>query len=301
MRLGTLDQIVGHWCPRLAIPGSPKLGQNLSMPLFYNHTDSPLSEAVRILVRSGLFKLTIVLVGFALLLLPAAKRYRIYRLPFGQNQLRREILPALMMVCLDTVLIVGFRILFLHRMVPASLSSVLITFVWMAGMYEVWFYVTHRLLHHPKLYFLHAQHHVAHVTEPLTSLSFSIIERLILIGGALGLLLLGSFFLPITQAGGALFILFNYTFNVYGHSNVEWMPEWFVRSPLGRVFFTATFHAMHHARYGGHYGLFTVLLDRAFGTTFPDYPQVHARARQGLGLTRLGEKVTSDVATNGAV
>ena len=152
---------MGRWCPRLAIPGSPKLGQNLGMPLFYNHIDSPLSEAVRILVRSGLFKLTIVLLGFALLLLPAAQRYRIYRLPFGQNQLRREILPALMMVCLDTVLIVGFRLLFLHRMVPASLSSVLITFVWMAGMYEVWFYVTLRLLHHHNLYVCRSQHHLA--------------------------------------------------------------------------------------------------------------------------------------------
>ncbi|CAM3299569.1 sterol desaturase family protein [Corallococcus soli] len=91
--------------------------------------------------------------------------------------------------------------------------------------------------------------------------------------------------------GFLAYMLTNYALNAVGHGNTEWLPKRFVTSWVGRVFFTPTFHAMHHARYQGHYGLYTVLLDRWFGTTFEDYPQVHARARDGEGLTRMGERL----------
>src|SRR5690606_5712092 len=42
-----------------------------------------------------------------------------------------------------------------------------------------------------------------------------------------------------------------------------------------------TFHAMHHARYTGHYGLFTTVLDRVLGTAWDDTPEVQARAARG--------------------
>lgn len=250
-----------------------------------------LHLVARVLIGSTVLKVFMVTLGFAVVSLPWVQRFRIYRAPLAPRQLLRELGPALVVVVLDVILIVGFRWFFMHRLVPATLASVVITYVWMFVSFEVWFYVTHRLMHLRPLYFLHAQHHVAHVTEPLTALSFSIPERLILICGAMGLLLLGTCFLPITTAGAALYMLTNYTLNIYGHSNIEWMPTWFLRSPLGRVLFTTTFHAMHHARYAGHYGLFTTVLDRSFGSAFPDYAAVHARARQGRGLTKLGERL----------
>lgn len=132
------------------------------------------------------------------------------------------------------------------------------------------------------------------MTDPLTSLSFSVGERAILLGGAFGFVWLGSHLFAVTPAGLFAYLLTNYALNVLGHSNTEWFPSWFVKSPLGKVFLTPTFHAMHHARHQGNYGLFTIVLDRWLGTDFKDYPQAHQKAREGVGLSRLGERLTTN-------
>ena len=68
---------------------------------------------------------------------------------------------------------------------------------------------------------------------------------------------------------------------------------WFEVSRGGHVFIAVSFHAMHHARRCGHYGLFTRVLDRALGTEHADYDAVQTRAATGRGLPRLGERLTS--------
>ncbi len=96
------------------------------------------------------------------------------------------------------------------------------------------------------------------------------------------------------MAGLALYGLANYALNVLGHSNVEVFPGWFARSRLGRWLVTPTYHALHHARYRGHYGLFTSVLDRCFGSVYADYEMVQQRASAGQGLTRQGERLKPD-------
>ncbi|WP_233585170.1 sterol desaturase family protein [Corallococcus sp. CA054B] len=129
------------------------------------------------------------------------------------------------------------------------------------------------------------------MTEPLTALSFSVMERVVLLGGGLSMHFAATHLMPGSQAGVLAYMLTNYVLNAFGHGNTEWLPKRFVTSWVGRVLFTPTFHALHHARYQGHYGLFTVVLDRWLGTAFADYPRVHARARDGEGLTRIGERL----------
>ena len=243
------------------------------------------------LAVSGTVKLVILGVGQGVSRTRLAERWRVFRRELNPGQLRREATAALLIVLCDAVLIGVFRHFQGPRMAPFSVRAALLTGAWMFVGFEVWFYVSHRLLHTRLLYPLHAQHHVAQVTQPLTSLSFSIAERLLLMGGGFGLLLLAMELMPVTPAGMFGYILFNYTLNVIGHGNTEWLPERFVSSWAGRLLFTPTFHALHHARYQGHYGLYTVLLDRWFGTTFEDYARVHARARSGEGLTRIGERL----------
>ena len=243
------------------------------------------------LIVSGTMKLVILGVGQGVSRSRLAERWRVFRRALPPGQMRREATAAVLIVLCDAVIVGLFRHFQGPRMAPFSLQSALLTWAWMFVGFEVWFYVSHRLLHTRLLYPLHAQHHVAQVTQPLTSLSFSIAERLVLMGGGFGLLLLAMEFMPVTPAGMLGYILFNYTFNVFGHGNTEWLPERFVSSWAGRVFFTPTFHSLHHARYQGHYGLYTVLLDRWLGTAFEDYAQVHARARAGQGLERIGERL----------
>lgn len=244
-------------------------------------------------VVSGLVKAVPVTVGWLLGRTRMAERWRVYRRSLAPGQLRSEARAAVGVVVCDVLLITAFRAANEHRLAPFSVEAALLTFAWMFVGFEVWFYVSHRLLHTRALYRLHAQHHVAQVTDPLTSLSFSVAERLMLMGGGFGLVILAMQVMPVTQVGIMAYILTNYALNVFGHGNTEWLPERFVRSWAGRLFFTPTFHALHHARYQGHYGLFTPVLDRWLGTTFDDYAEVHARARAGEGLERIGERVRS--------
>ncbi|KFE66479.1 sterol desaturase family protein [Hyalangium minutum] len=243
------------------------------------------------LVISSFIKLSALGLGWVAARTRLAERWRVYRRSLAPGQLRSEAKAAISVVLCDALLVGLFRYYAGPRMVPFSVPVALLSYAWIFVSFEVWFYVSHRLLHTKALYRFHAQHHVAQVTEPLTSLSFSLVERLVLMGGGMGLALLAIEVMPITKAGLMAYILTNYLLNVVGHSNTEWLPKRFVSSWLGRLVFTPTFHALHHARYQGHYGLFTVVLDRWFGTAFQDYPQVHARAREGVGLTRIGERL----------
>ncbi|AEI62262.1 sterol desaturase family protein [Corallococcus macrosporus] len=247
-----------------------------------------------VFVVSGGLKAVILWAGWKLTHLKSAARLRVYRRAFGKGQLRSEVRAALIVIGCDALLISAFRAFHDERFAPFRWTATLLTFAWMFVMFEAWFYVTHRLMHTRALYWIHAQHHVAQVTNPITSLSFSVAERVVLLGGAFMLVTVAGHFMPITQAGLVLYILTNYSLNVLAHGNTEWVPGRFVSSWAGRLFFTTTFHAMHHARYQGHYGLFTPVLDRWLGTAFADYPQVHARARAGQGLERLGERIRLD-------
>ncbi|NPC71053.1 sterol desaturase family protein [Corallococcus exiguus] len=257
------------------------LPENPSLPVLF----------LLVLLISGTLKLLTVVGGWGVWRTRLAERFRVYRRELAKGQLRSEALAAVGVVLTDAVLIGTFRYFTGPLMAPFSLSTALWSYAWMFVGFEVWFYVTHRLLHLPRFYRFHAQHHVAQVTEPLTALSFSVVERVVLMGGGLGLHFAAMHVFPGTQVGILAYMLTNYVLNAFGHGNTEWLPKRFVTSWVGRVFFTPTFHALHHARYQGHYGLYTVVLDRWLGTAFADYPQVHARARDGEGLTRIGERL----------
>jgi lathosterol oxidase len=219
-----------------------------------------------------------------------AKRRRIFLLPYGPGQIRSELFAACRVVLVDTAIVLAVLYFGLLQPAASSWQSILLTFVAMFIWFEVWFYTTHRLLHWRPLYIFHRQHHTALVVDPLTSMSFSMLERLVLMGGAIGFAIALQHVTEVSGAGLAAYGLFNYAVNVLGHSNVEVFPRWFSTSALGRYVVTPTYHALHHARFNGHFGLFTSVLDRAFGTVFRDYEAIQARTGAGQGLQRLNER-----------
>ena len=221
-----------------------------------------------------------------------AQRRRVYRLAYAEGQIGSELQSAVAVIAFDAMIFSTIRHFgLIHYADSPSLALGILTFLLMAVWTEIWFYVSHRAMHHKALFWIHRQHHTAKVTDPLTSLSFSLLERAVLLGGILGVAAALSLVVPLSMSGLIAVGLVNYLLNVLGHSNVEFVPASFARSPIGRVFITPSYHSMHHARYRGHYGLFTTTLDRMFGTRFEDYEEVYDRARSGAGLTRLGERI----------
>jgi lathosterol oxidase len=261
--------------------------------------DSPLTLQAFLVPAGTLFaffiaRTVVVCGGFMLALRTGwARARRTYRKAFGEGQLRAELPAGVRNLLLDAALVTAAVRFGVFQFVDFSPGVFALTFLLLFCWYEVWFYASHRALHSRPLYRFHAQHHVAKVVHPLTSLSFSIVERLTLQVGAIAFIAIVSRVLPMTRGGAMAYFTFNYLLNVWGHSNLEVMAPGFHRTLAGRLFISASFHAMHHARYDGHYGLFTQVLDRALGTRWDDVDEVQSRAARGEGLEQLGERLAA--------
>ncbi len=180
----------------------------------------------------------------------------------------------------------------LFNFVPAqNFWHFVIGFIFMFVWFEIYFYSYHRLLHHPKLYWLHRVHHETSTVSPSSSIAFSLIERFILIFGILFVPVFISYFVPFPNEAYIGYLIINYILNVYGHLNVEFVPEKFVKSKFGDIFITPTYHAIHHEKFNGHYGLFTAVMDDLFGTNHKDYKLKHAN-NYSRGLSKPSVKAS---------
>ncbi len=206
----------------------------------------------------------------------AAQRQIIKHKPISFVVFLQEISSGIFLLFIDSVVtVVLLKTGVLNITQNYSLSQFVVVFVSMFVWVEIYFYYSHRVLHHPKLFWIHRAHHQGAPLSPLTSLSFSLIERLILLSGAVVLPAVLSIWVPLPAEAFVSYFFLNYFLNVLGHVNVEIFSPRFVNSWAGRFFYTPTFHALHHIRYKGHFGLFTSFLDKSNGTYFKDYPEFH--------------------------
>jgi len=213
-----------------------------------------------------------------------AKRHKVVLPAQEKSDLGRDLQRGLAVLAVDAAV---FAVLLQTGLFKAHLTptpgEIAVTFAAMFVWMEIYFYFSHRALHHPKLYPIHRFHHEGRGTNPWTSLAFSYSERAVLLFGSFLPAAVASHFLPLSLDGFALYFLVNYVLNVYGHLNVEIAPAWFRRSFLFGWVNTSVSHGMHHLRYRGHYGLFTRFLDRWLGTGFGDYPEKFDRVSRGFG------------------
>ena len=167
-----------------------------------------------------------------------------------------------------------------------AVETFVVTFLWT----EAWHYFSHVALHARSLHFIHREHHLSRVTAPWTSVSFSMLEKLIFSFGILGGLALLSRWHELSAFGiFAYYVMYFYT-NTLGHANFEFRKPGYYNRFMGRIFNSPSYHALHHARYIKNYGLMTPWFDRLFGTVWEDVAAVQTRAATGSPLTRLGEK-----------
>lgn len=142
-------------------------------------------------------------------------------------------------------------------------------------LHDAWFYWTHRLIHHPRLFRrLHRTHHRSNNPTPFAAYSFDPGEAVV----NAAFLPLIALVLPISFLAIGLFMLHMIARNVVGHAGYELMPARRDGRPLLDFLTSVTHHDLHHAQAGWNYGLYFTWWDRLCGTEHPLYHEKFAEA-----------------------
>lgn len=215
---------------------------------------------------------------------------RIWSVPIPPTQLAHEVrgnvtFVGVCIVTLSLVLHLGWA-----RLGGETAARFGLTFLALLFGFQIFYYALHRALHLHALVRFHRHHHESRVTSPLSGQSTSLVEAVGWMLGYAGLPIALSFIAPISLNAWLAYLAFNVVGNIVGHANVEVVAP--SRTLWQRSLFAAvfTYHALHHARWTGHYGFESTWADRLFGTEWRDWPSLHARVWSGQALASLKER-----------
>jgi lathosterol oxidase len=150
----------------------------------------------------------------------------------------------------------------------AGIGYLAISVIAIIVVHDAYFYWTHRLMHHPRLYpYFHRTHHRSVTPTPFAAYAFDIPEAL-LMAAFTPLWLL---FVPMHAFGLFLFMAFMIVRNVMGHAGVELMPRSLADSRWFGWINATTHHDLHHSSFRHNYGLYFTWWDRMMGTEHPAY------------------------------
>lgn len=137
----------------------------------------------------------------------------------------------------------------------------------MVLLHDAYFYWTHRMMHHPKLFkYFHLVHHKSTNPSPWSAYAFHPLEAVV----EAGILIPISFLIPFHASALSIFIVVMIVYNVYGHSGYEIWPYSFHKNFLGQWINTSFNHNQHHEHFTGNYGLYFLFWDRMMGTLRKD-------------------------------
>ena len=142
-------------------------------------------------------------------------------------------------------------------------------------LHDAWFYWTHRLIHHPRLFRRwHRTHHKSKNPSPWTAYSFDMAEAAI---NAV-YLPIALFIMPTSILAIVLFLAHMILRNAVGHCGYELFPSRRCGRPMIDWMTTVTHHDLHHAQAGWNFGLYFTWWDRLMGTEHPLYHEKFAEA-----------------------
>ena len=146
--------------------------------------------------------------------------------------------------------------------------------------HDAYFYWTHRMMHHPRLFkHFHRAHHRSITPTPWAAYSFAIPEAVV----AFAFVPLWQFFVP--TPGWVMFTWLNFQIirNAMGHAGFEFFPRWWLDSPLTRWINTTVHHDLHHnGGFNTNYGLYFTWWDKWMGT---EHARYHEKFREVTGRT----------------
>lgn len=136
--------------------------------------------------------------------------------------------------------------------------------------HDTYFYWTHRLMHHPKIFkHVHLVHHRSTNPSPWAAYSFHPFEAIVQAG--IGPLLI--FTLPMHDLVFLIFLTYMIAMNVLGHYGYELFPKGFTKNKLVFWHNTSTHHNLHHKYFNSNYSLYFNWWDRLMHTMHPEYDQ----------------------------
>jgi sterol desaturase/sphingolipid hydroxylase (fatty acid hydroxylase superfamily) len=135
--------------------------------------------------------------------------------------------------------------------------------------HDAYFYWTHRMMHHPRLFRLfHRAHHRSITPTPWAAYSFAIPEAAVMFA----FVPLWLLFVPTPGWVMVTWLNFQIVRNAMGHAGFEFFPRWWLDSPLTRWINTTVHHDLHHnGGFNTNYGLYFTWWDRWMGTEHPKY------------------------------
>jgi lathosterol oxidase len=172
----------------------------------------------------------------------------------------------------------------------SGMSYLFLSFLIAALIHDIYFYLTHRLLHVDFVFkHIHAIHHKSHNTNAWSAFSFHPVEGLVQIG----IVPLVAFFLPIQETVFFAFTGFLLFMSVYGHAGYELRAN--KQSALD-IFNTSLHHYQHHKYVKYNFGIYFNLWDRLFGTNHPNYSEsltsLRSRIRKEMSEAMEQKKAT---------
>ena len=135
--------------------------------------------------------------------------------------------------------------------------------------HDAYFYWTHRLMHHRRLFGLfHRWHHLSRTPTVWTAYSFSVPEAIVQ-GAFVPLFVV---MVPMHALALFIFVAVQVVRNVMGHAGYELHPAAFTPGRWLGWNNTTTGHDLHHELGRYNYGFYFRWWDKLMGTEHPGYP-----------------------------
>ncbi len=134
--------------------------------------------------------------------------------------------------------------------------------------HDTWFYWTHRLMHHKKIYpHVHLIHHKSINPSPWATFAFHPYEAFIQVL----ILPVMVFAIPLHPAAILAWSMYQLVLNVGGHTGYEFFRSGFTKRFHTLWSNTATHHNLHHKYVNCNYSLYFNVWDRIMGTNHARY------------------------------
>ncbi|KAI9329558.1 fatty acid hydroxylase superfamily-domain-containing protein [Obelidium mucronatum] len=191
---------------------------------------------------------------------------------FRSKQIRRELLGGVYASLGNLVTTMAIEAAEAHNLIKfksgSDAATIAAEFAVYFVLFDLYYYFLHRFFLHGKYgWWIHSLHHKSIVSSPATGFSFHIIEAVITGGFSP---LLGSL---LTFDKKTLMVIQIYGFlnTVFVHLGYEVVPMWWNKWWGTKWFMSSLFHEVHHQKVACHYGGFTTVWDRVFGTVHRDF------------------------------